>query len=583
MIKKFFNRLFSEELDIEQRLLNLILMAAFIGGFFSLISTFIIGGYEGAKLVAIMLIVVLISLYFSVVRKNKIIAAFIITTMANVVIFPIMYFKSGGMYSGMPIWLVMGLIFTWLTLRGKICYIMYIIDAAVIISVVFIGNDHPEWFIEMPENYMISDVAQSIIVVSLIIGVIFKYQSHVYEKQRRKILEQEEKLVVANKAKSAFLANMSHEIRTPINGIMGMNAMLLKGCDSENIEEIREYAKNIQSASQSLLSIVNDILDISKIESGKMEVIEGEYELFSILNDCYNLTNARAASKDLSFKMNIDPEIPGKLIGDETKIRQIFNNFLSNAVKYTIEGQVELRVTMKQADASNIILVIEVEDTGMGIKEEDFSKLFINFERIEEKKNKHIEGTGLGLTLTKNLIELMKGTIDIESEYGKGSVFTASIPQKVSRNEPIGDFDKKYNEYVTQKENATEIVSYPNANILVVDDVEMNLVVANALLSQTQAKVDCVESGALMLEKIKDKKYDIIFLDHMMPEMDGVETLDKMKEDTSHMNADTPVIVLTANAIVGAKEEYIQAGFTDYLSKPIIEKELMDILGKYLK
>ena len=388
--------------------------------------------------------------------------------------------------------------------------------------------------------------------------------------------------ITANVAKSQFLANMSHEIRTPINGIIGMDTMLLKNCDSCDPEEIREYAKNIQSASQTLLSIVNDILDISKIESGKMEIIPVEYELFSVLNDCYQMTKARADAKDLDFQIFIDQELPSVLYGDEVHVRQIINNFLSNAVKYTREGHVFLRLDYEKTGKTQLLLKIEVEDSGIGMKESDMGQLFLNFTRIDEKKNRNIQGTGLGLSLTKKLVELMGGTISVTSVYGKGSVFTAVIPQEIVSEEPLGDFSTRYQDYIQSAERESHTILASKANILVVDDVEMNLKVAQSYIGQTGATVDLARSGAECLKMIRQKKYDIMFLDHMMPEMDGVETLRAMKQSADHLNTKTPVIALTANAIVGAKEKYLEDGFADYLSKPIREDELMQQLRKYL-
>lgn len=388
-----------------------------------------------------------------------------------------------------------------------------------------------------------------------------------------------EEVVRANEAKSQFLANMSHEIRTPINGILGMDSVLLKECHDENL---REYAKNIQSAGQSLLSIINDILDISKIESGKMEILTIRYQLFSVLNDCYNLTKIKLQNKPVSFIMQINEKLPSWLYGDEVRIRQIINNFLSNAVKYTKEGNITFELDFEEKTDEQILLVITVRDTGIGIKEEDLGKMFESFTRIEEKRNRNIEGTGLGLNLTKNLVNLMGGEVFAESTYGKGSCFTAKIPQKIADAKPMGDFGKRYQQYLSTSDDDKLSFLAPDAKILVVDDVTMNLKVVEGLLKATKIQIDTAVNGSECLECVKTTPYQMIFLDHMMPEMDGLETLEHMKNLADNPNAQTPVIMLTANAIVGAKEEYIEAGFTDYLTKPIRETELLEMILKYL-
>ena len=386
-------------------------------------------------------------------------------------------------------------------------------------------------------------------------------------------------LLQANEAKSQFLANMSHEIRTPINGILGMDSMLLKECQDEGL---REYAKNIQSAGQSLLSIINDILDISKIESGKLEIIPTRYELFSILNDCYNLTKVKIEEKPITLHMKINENIPAKLYGDEVRIRQVMNNFLSNSAKYTHEGSITFGVDYEEKSEGEIWLIITVSDTGIGIKEEDLEKLFASFTRIEEKRNRNIEGTGLGLSLTKNLVDLMQGEITVKSIYEEGSCFTAKIPQKIIDKTPMGDFDKRYRQYIHQSEEQAISLCAPDAKILVVDDVPMNLIVVKGLLKATKIQIDPAKNGASCLELVQKNRYDIIFLDHMMPEMDGIETLQNMKLLEENPNRNTPVIMLTANAIVGAKEEYMEAGFTDYLTKPVQETLLHEMIMKYL-
>lgn len=401
--------------------------------------------------------------------------------------------------------------------------------------------------------------------------------------------------IAAANAKSVFLANMSHEIRTPINAILGMDTMILREC---NDNEILEYAGNIQSASQTLLSLINDILDFSKIETGKLELVAGDYALSSLINDVYHMLISKAKEKGLALNVESDKNLPAKLYGDEVRIRQIIVNILNNAIKYTQKGSVTLTVEMSDMKLSdmpdhsndsksenitdkNTIITFRIADTGIGIKKENISHLFDSFSRFDEEKNKYIEGTGLGLAITKQLVDLMNGEIVVTSEYGKGSVFTVSIPQKIISDLKIGDISEKYNEPSNKKKKKSTFTA-PDANVLVVDDVKMNINVFKALLKRTEINVDSAMSGSEALDMIKEKKYDIIFLDHMMPDMDGIETYQNMKMLEDNPNKDTTVVMLTANAIMGAKEEYLGIGFSDYLSKPVQAPKLEAMILKYL-
>ncbi|MBQ7198397.1 MAG: response regulator, partial [Selenomonadaceae bacterium] len=383
----------------------------------------------------------------------------------------------------------------------------------------------------------------------------------------------------ANKSKSQFLSNMSHEIRTPINAILGMNEMILR--ESEN-ETILEYAENIRSAGNSLLGIVNDILDFSKIEAGKMEIIPVEYALSSLLNDLVNMVQKRAEAKDLSFHIEADENLPSDLFGDEIRIKQVITNILTNAVKYTEKGGVTLTVKFKNISEDEILLCVAVKDTGIGIKEEDLKKLFSAFERIEEKRNRTIEGTGLGMNITQRLLEMMGTSLQVASVYGEGSEFSFELKQKVVNRHPIGNFAETYRHSLAQHKKYKEKFTAPDARILVVDDTVMNLTVVKGLLKQTKIKIDTAESGYECLKRVVEKKYDIIFLDHRMPGIDGIETLNQMKTLEGNLNFETPVISLTANAISGARQTYLDAGFQDYLTKPIDSSKLEDMLINYL-
>ena len=383
----------------------------------------------------------------------------------------------------------------------------------------------------------------------------------------------------ANQAKTNFLANMSHEIRTPINAVMGMNEMILRETDNQNIQE---YAFNIQSASKTLLSLINDILDLSKIEAGKMKIVEDQYQLSTVLNDVVNMIRVKAEQKRLDFSVEVDEMIPDGLFGDAVRIRQIFVNLLNNAVKYTKEGSVCLKVEMDNLTETELTLKVSVKDTGIGIKEEDRDKLFHSFERIEEKDNHRIEGTGLGLAITSQLVSLMKGRIEVESVYGEGSVFILYLPQIIVYRDAIGDFAKKYQEFTGSLHKYQQSFIAPDAEILVVDDNDMNLFVVEKLLEKTKVQITKCTSGESCLKLVGEKYFDLILLDHMMPEMDGIETLRHMRNMEECCCKDTPVIALTANAIMGAKEMYLSEGFHGYLSKPIGGEKLEKTLRKYL-
>lgn len=382
----------------------------------------------------------------------------------------------------------------------------------------------------------------------------------------------------ANVAKSVFLASMSHEIRTPINGLIGMNEMILRECKQS---EIREYAMNTKAAAQTLLSIISDVMDLSKMEAGKMELQPVEYDLSSLLNDVYHIILDRAKKKGLQLKIHVAAELPSVLYGDDVRIRQILLNLLTNAVKYTEKGSVTLLVGGKEEEDGVVTLNFEVKDTGIGIKQENISKLFTAFERVDEIKNRKIEGIGLGLALTKQFLEMMDSQLMVQSEYGNGSTFSFYLDQKIISDVEIGDFEyrirRKTEDYVYDSR-----LYAPGASILVVDDNELNRRVFCSLLKESAIQITEAASGKECLEWLKKKSFDMIFLDHMMPEMDGVETFATMKTMKDNRNANIPVIIFTANAVQGAKQRYQEEGFDGFLSKPVDSVKLEKMLEKML-
>ncbi len=378
----------------------------------------------------------------------------------------------------------------------------------------------------------------------------------------------------ANVAKSQFLANMSHEIRTPINAILGMNEITLRECQDENL---LSYMEDIRNAGNNLLSIINDILDFSKIEAGKIDILEDQYELAKLIKDVVDLIDTKAKSKGLTLTVDAPESLPSVLFGDANRIRQIMVNLLNNAVKYTHEGFVKLQVDVRRIDKDRAQLQVVIKDSGIGIKTEDMSQLFESFSRVDEKKNKNIEGTGLGLAITNRLTRMMQGSIEVESVYGQGSTFTLSLPQRVISDAPMGYFKEKAKE---TKRNVKHIDA-SGVNILIVDDTRINLRVAQGLLKPTKANVTICGSSKECLEILKTQQFHIVFLDHMMPEMDGIETLHAIKEDASMDVMNTVFVALTANALTGVRESYLAEGFDDYLSKPIDPMELEEMVERY--
>ncbi len=384
----------------------------------------------------------------------------------------------------------------------------------------------------------------------------------------------------ASRAKSDFLANMSHEIRTPINVVIGMNEMILRET-GEN--EIKHYASNIKTASHSLMNIVNDILDFTKIESGNIKIIHNQYRLSSLIHDIESMIKIKSEQKGLEFSIVIEDDVPDELMGDEGKISQIILNLLNNAVKYTKEGYVKFCVACEKSNADDMAdIIFKIEDSGIGIREEDMPMLFTDFQRFDLEKNRNIEGTGLGLAISLRLVKLMNGKIDVESTYSKGTKFTVSIPQNIIGDSVINDYNKKHEIIKNEDYSYSESFIAPDAKILVADDNAMNLVVVKSLLKKTQIAVTTCTSGEDALELMKEKHYDVIMLDHMMPEMDGVETLHELKKLENNTNIASPVIVLTANAVSGVREMYLKEGFDEYLSKPINGLELENMLRKYI-
>ena len=437
------------------------------------------------------------------------------------------------------------------------------------------GTDTDRYYVVQEVVISLGIIFMSLIVAEIVNSLITEQNHRLLDALRKEKRSQQE-AEAANMAKSSFLANMSHEIRTPINAILGMNEMILR---EEKDPAIRGYAGNIQASGNSLLSIVSDVLDTSKIESGKLEIIPVDYEVNSLISDCCNMAAGRAKAKELELLVECADNVPMKLCGDETHIRQIIMNLLTNAVKYTEKGTVKLIVSGRFTDGG-FVLKVDVSDTGIGIAEENLPQLFTQFQRFDLQRNRNIEGTGLGLSIVKRLCDLMSGTITARSVLGSGSTFTVELPQKVVDSTPCGGVNLNYSAGAEHEYHHS--FEAPEAKILAVDDLPVNLLVIANLLKETRIKIDTAGSGRECLDKCSQQKYDLILMDHMMPEMDGVQTFEKLHGDKSSPNFETPVIMLTANALAGMREQYMDVGFADYVSKPVRGAKLEEAIRRNL-
>ena len=477
----------------------------------------------------------------------------------------------------------------------NLSYGLYFNTVFFIIMLVYVNTPLRDMGYQFPEAYY--SRLPMMYLVNVVMCGLAQYETVKAKIKQEKALEEARR---ASEAKTDFLANTSHEIRTPINAVLGMNEMILResvkaekmtdGKPSdyqEAFKKIKHYSGNVDSAGNNLLAIINDILDFTKIEEGKMKIVEVEYQLSSVINDVSNMIYFKAKEKNLTFVTDVDERIPDRLFGDVVRIRQVITNILNNAVKYTEKGTVSLKITGRRmnitASGKQVMeLIVSVSDTGIGISEENLSKLFGKFERVDLEKNSTKEGTGLGLAITKMLVQMMHGDIKVESTYGSGSTFTINIPQLVLSEEPIGNFTEKFEKELGGRKEYHESFRAPNARILIVDDTKMNLVVATEFLKDTKVNIDTAGGGKEAVELALSNKYDVILMDQRMPEMDGEETLKVIKSHEEGPNITTPVICLTADAVVGARERYLSKGFDDYLTKPIDSTNLEKTLKKYI-
>lgn len=549
-------------------------MLALVGGMISLING--ISSYannQDSVILGLNLGIAVLSfvLLFYAYKSGRYQFCYVVTIITIfLVMFPYLFFKSGGYKGGMVSFYIFGILFTVFMLEGKAMFFTAFTEMVVYIATILIAYQNPQmvvWF--SSEKEVVMDLLIGFCASSISVAVVMYLHFRMYNKQQEILEEARIEAQSANKAKSAFLANMSHEIRTPINVMLGMNEMILRESESE---EIRQYAKSIERSGSYLISLINNILDISRIESGKMEIEEGKYELRQLLDEVMLIAEKQAEQKSLKMNLIFDKTLPAYLIGDVIHIKQILLNLINNAVKYTKEGQIDIKVSKNEEETK---LIFEVKDTGIGIKEENLPVLFDAFMRVDSKKNKKIKGTGLGLAIAKQLVEQMDGKIWVESVYGKGSSFFVHLPMKKVSDGKISNVEWK-----EADERKRRSFVAPQAKILIVDDNPENLMVTSSLLKRTAVFVDTAASGEECIHKVRQNVYDLILLDYMMPQMDGIDTIRELKKDVQfHI----PVIALTADVTKGIEQTFLREGFCAYLSKPVMWSKLEDLLMKYLR
>ena len=517
------------------------------------------------------------------IRKRRVQTGATAISVLLLMLFPVTFFSAGGFYSGVPEWFVLCFIYVCITLQGRRRAVFFGLCTAETMLCYGAAFYFPDIAASDVHHNALFDSAFSMIMVGLLTSALLMFLNRMYEEENALSQRQKKEIEELNRAENHFFSSMSHEIRTPINTIIGLNEIILR----ENIsEEVAENARNIQGASKLLLSLINDILDISKIKSGKMEIVNVSYETGALFSEIVNMIWIKAKEKGLEFKLHVDPSIPSMLCGDEVRIKQILINLLNNAVKYTSEGSVTLSVRCERQALNRVRVWYSVEDTGQGVKKENIPYIFNAFRRVDEEKNRFIEGTGLGLSIVQQLVELMGGEISVNSVYTKGSTFIVTLDQDIVDERDLGTFTLASRVRAHSGETYRQSFEAPDAHILVVDDNDMNLMVVTKLLAETRIQIDTASSGAECLRLTQTHHYDCILMDHLMPEMDGIECLHALRVQPGGLCQDVPVVALTANAGSDNQLLYRKEGFSGYLAKPVsgalLEAAVLSILPKGL-
>ena len=580
MIKKIRSILNDPEVDFQSKSFVLFSIITLMGLFVAMLSGIILGQSFAANLFVFIQFVFssvlfLWAIYCNAIKKAmKIIATFLIF-----IFLPAAFFTSGGAAGGTPVWFAFSTLFIVITLSGRSKVFFLSCNLIVVTLCWWIGYTYPATVTEFSRKEAFFDSYFTLIIVGVIMTALLSYQATLFYRENERVSRQKKEIEELNRSQSHFFSSMSHEIRTPINSILGLNEVILRQSDAS--DEIINDASIIQGAGKMLLALVNDILDFSKIDAGRMDIVPVRYKLSDMMSEIVNMIMPQAKEKGLKFNADIDPDTPAELVGDEIRIRQIIVNLLNNAVKYTESGSVSIHVYSKSDNDDNINLIAVIKDTGIGIKEDVIPTLFDAFARMDQEKNRKIEGTGLGLSIVKQLINLMNGDIKVDSIYGQGTTFTALIPQKmVEGSDKIGNIN--IISHAAKRSTYKSMFTAPNAKILIVDDVKMNLLVEQKLLRETKVDIDTALSGREALELTKKNHYDVILMDHLMPEMDGIECLKLIRSQKEGSCTDVPIIILTANVGTNTDEYYKTTGFDDQIGKPVSGRALEEVLIKHL-
>ena len=579
MLNKWFEMIYDHRISLRERMFRVVTGISMV-----VLSIILLMGRNPVNLMILAVSLICLAAIVKIsIRKECINAGATIIAVLLLLIFPVSFITAGGFYSGVPEWFVLCFVYLSITLEGRRKAGFFLICIIETLLCYYFAFHFPQYVKHNTEGHYFFCSAVSVILVGVLTSILLLFVTRLYEKENELSIQQKKEIEELNKAENNFFSSMSHEIRTPINTIIGLNEIILRGDISE---DVAENARNIQGASKMLLTLINDILDLSKIKSKKMEIVNVSYETGALFSEIVNMIWIKAREKGLEFQLHVDSSIPSMLYGDEVRIKQILINLLNNAVKYTSKGSVTLSIWCERLAVNRVRVWYSVEDTGQGVKKENIPYIFNAFKRVEEEKNRHIEGTGLGLSIVHQLVELMGGEISVNSVYTKGSTFLVRLDQDIVDDKALGTFTLATRVRTYEGEQYKQSFEAPEAHILVVDDNEMNLMVVRKLLSATKIHLDTALSAADCLRLTRIQHYDAILMDHLMPEMDGIQCLHALRTQAGGLCQDVPVVALTANAGSDNQLLYRREGFSGYLAKPVsgalLEAAVLSILPKEL-